>query len=225
MDGFRLDLLPTDGSLGSEHTYRKDTVLWSRDQPAGTVYVVKRGEIEIIVPGHRGHETVIRIVKPGEICGLFCLCADRKDSAHTTGRTTMRTDVLEIQRADFENFLKGKTVVALALLVTACERLAYAEERIRVLAQRGAEDRILALLLQLVQRSGRPSAEHPELVRVQYTHSELARLSGMNRTHVSVVLHRLREKDIVRYGRGTPTHINMPALLRFVESQNPEMPG
>jgi CRP/FNR family transcriptional regulator, cyclic AMP receptor protein len=217
MDGFRLELLPSIGYLGTDRTYRKGTILWSRHKPAHSILIVKRGEIEIIVPGHKSHETVIRLVKPGEICGLFCFSRTAKDSAHTTGRATVRSDVLEIECGEFEAFLKGHPDLALSVLITACERLVFAEERIRVLAQRGAEDRVLALLLQLAQRSGRANPANPDLVRVQYTHAELARLSGMNRAHVSVVLSRLRERDVVRYGRGVPTCINMPALLQNVE--------
>jgi CRP-like cAMP-binding protein len=158
-------------------------------------------------------------VKRGEICGLFCFCTSGRESAHTTGRASVRTDVIEIRCEDFEAFLKANSEAAMAVLVTVCERLIFAEERIRVLAQHGAEDRIVALLQQLAQRGGRSNPDNPELVRVQYTHSELARLSGMNRSHVSMVLNRLRERDIVRYGRGVPTQINMPVLLQYVQSQ------
>jgi CRP/FNR family transcriptional regulator, cyclic AMP receptor protein len=214
-----LEFLPSDGSLGKDRTYRGGAILWGRHKRADSIFVVKRGEIEIIVPGHKSHETVIRLVKPGEIGGLFCLFVNARESAHTTGRATVRTDVLEIQREHFEAFLKRNPDAALFVLVGVCERLVFAEERIRVLAQHRAEDRILALLLQLAERSGRANPGNPDLVRVQYTHTELARLSGMNRAHLSVVLNRLRERDIVRYGRGVPTCVNMSALRQNVEPQ------
>jgi CRP-like cAMP-binding protein len=218
MNGFRIDLLPSDGSLGTPRLFRKGSNLWTRTKPAGSIFVVSRGEVEIIVPGHRSHETVIRVVKPGEICGLFSLCSERRAAAHTTGRATVPTEVLEIAADDFEAFLRRTPEAALAILGTTCERLSFAEERIRVLAQHSAEDRILALLLQLADRSGHSNPANPTMVRVQYTHAELARLSGMNRAHVTVVLNRLRDKDLVRYGRGSPTYINTPALRNYANS-------
>jgi CRP-like cAMP-binding protein len=214
-----LEFLPSDGSLGKHRTYRRGAILWSRHKRADSIFVVKRGEIEIVVPGHKSHETVIRLVKPGEICGLFCLFVNARESAHTTGRATVRTDVLEIQCGDCETFLKRNPDAALFVLTAACERLVFSEERIRVLAQRRAEDRIVALLLQLAERSGRANPGNPNLIRVQYTHAELARLSGMNRPHLSVVLNRLRERDIVRYGRGIPTCVNVSAVRQNVEPQ------
>lgn len=217
MDGFQTDLIPADGSLGQPRVFRKGTVLWNRDQSSDRLFLVLRGEIEILVPGHNFHETVTRMVKPGELCGLFCLSKDRR--APTSGRAHVRCEAIEIRCDELFAYLQREPRAALGLLAATSERLAFAEERIHVLAQRGGEDRIIALLLQLARRSGYASTAHPGFKRVQHTHEELARLSGMNRAHVSVVLNRLRAKDLIRYGRGKPTLIDAEAMLRYAQSK------
>ncbi len=134
-------------------------------------------------------------------------------------------EVLEIAIEDFLALLARSPRMARSVIVSACERLAFAEERIHILAQRGAEDRIVALLLQLARRRGHPSLAQPDFVRLAVTHAELARLAGMNRAHVSVVLNRLRVKDLIRYGRGNPPQVNMPALLKHAEPQSGQIPA
>jgi len=213
-NGFRADLLPMDGSLGRVCTYRKGAFLWTRDGPISSVFVVRHGEIEITVPAP-GSGTVIRRVKPGEVCGLFGFCQDRQRRAHTAGRAAVRCEVLQIAHAEFVEFLARRPDILMAVLVTACERLAYAEERIQVLTCRKAEDRIVTLLLQLANRYGHASRADPNLVVLHYTHAELARSAAMTRSHVSTVLARLRESGIVHYGRGTALHLDVGAALAY----------
>ncbi|HZU24061.1 MAG TPA: Crp/Fnr family transcriptional regulator [Bryobacteraceae bacterium] len=210
--GFRPELLPSDGSLGRIRTYRRGAVLWSRASPISSVFVVRRGEVEVTVPGF-STGTVVRRVRTGEVCGLFSFCEARQQTPHSTGRASVRCEVLEIPHADFVAFLTRRADVLLAVLVSACERLAYAEDRIHVLSCRGAEDRLLTLLLQLANRNGHHSRTDANVMVLHYTHAELARSAAMTRSHVSTVLARLRESRVVQYGRGTALHLDVRAAL------------
>jgi len=218
--GFKTELLPNDGSLGRICAYRKGAFLWSRDTPISSVFVVRRGEIEILVPGP-GTGTVVRRVRPGEICGLFSFCESRKNQAHTSGRASVRTEVLQIPHAEFVHFLADRPDALFAVLVTACERLAYAEDRIHVLTCRSAEDRIITLLLQLADRNGTPSRNDANSVVLHYTHAELARAAAMTRSHVSTILARLRGRRIVEYNRGSALHVNIRAALAYLHARRP----
>jgi CRP-like cAMP-binding protein len=97
--------------------------------------------------------------------------------------------------------------------------LAYAEERVHVLTCRGAEDRILTLLIQLADRNSRLSRENSSVAILHYTHAELARAAAMTRSHVSTVLARLRENRLVQYGRGQALHLDVGAALGYLSSR------
>lgn len=215
-EGVQASELASGSVRGRTRVFQKGALLWARGQASQSLFLVKRGEVEIVVPGHKSRDTVIRVVKPGEICGLACLNRGRKPA--TTGRALVQTEALEIAGEDFFALLLRSPRLARSVLLSACERLDFAEERIHILAQKRAEDRIIALLLQLAQRRGHASMTQPDFVRLAVTHAELARISGMNRAHVSVVLNRLRKMDLIRYQRGSPPQLNMPALLRHAES-------
>lgn len=204
--GFHAGLLPPDGSLGRARTYEKGSFLWPENDQRRSVFVVKRGEVDIFVPGLK--ETPVRTIKSGELCGLDRLYGE----PHTQARANVHTIAVEIPRDDFVAFLTRTPRAMLAALFTACDRLRFAEERAHMFSYHSAERRMLALLHQLTDRNGHPSRDNPELKRLQCTHAELARLAGLNRPHTSVIMGRLRKNGIVQYRRGTPVFVNVCLL-------------
>ena len=68
------------------------------------------------------------------------------------------------------------------------------------------------MLEQMAARIGRPARDNPDLLRLQLTHADLAKLAGLSRAHVSIMMSRLRDKGLVQYGRSTPLQVNMRAL-------------
>jgi CRP/FNR family transcriptional regulator len=127
---------------------------------------------------------------------------------------------LKIPCDEFLKFLRGNEKATAALLATMSEYLSYAEERLRIVVNHDAEDRLCALLEQVGERFGRPSREDPAFLRVQLTHQELAELSGLSRSHVSLIMARLRSNGIVRYGRSKPLTLDTGALARRREQRS-----
>lgn len=198
--------------LGTAHIVKRGAHVWNRGTRRECVYFLRRGEVCICVEDQKGRDVVIRIVRPGECFGLTCFSDEHRASPPTAARTAVDSEILEIPYVGFIEFLHNNEPMLFGMLATLSERLAHAEERIRVLANRDAEDRLCALLGQLVRRTGRPARTDPELFRIQFTHAELAELGGLNRAHVSIVMGRLRDKGIVEYGRNTALMVNRRAL-------------
>jgi CRP-like cAMP-binding protein len=111
-------------------------------------------------------------------------------------------------------FIRGNEKAAVAMLATLSESLSYAEDRLRVLLNHDAEDRLCSLLEQLTQRFGHPSRDDPAWQRLQLTHAQLADLAGLSRSHVSLMMARLRGEGIIRYGWSRPLKVDTVALTR-----------
>lgn len=124
----------------------------------------------------------------------------------------MRCEVIDIPIEAFTGFLRSSEAAVAGLLCALADRLAYAEERVRILSNHDAEDRLCALLEQLAVRSGRQSRRAADLWALEFTHAELGDLAGLSRAHVSVVMGRLREKALVQYSRNTALLVNVQAL-------------
>lgn len=213
-DGIDIRHLPPDGSLGTLRVYQKGAVIWNRGDRCDSVFFLRRGEVCIVVTDEEGRDVVIRYVRPGEPFGLTCFSARRRESVPTKAVSGMRTEVVEIPCEKFTQFLRQDDAATHALLATLSERLAFAEERLRIVVNHHAEDRLCALLEQMAERSGKPARDNPALFRLQLTHAELAQLSGLSRAHVSIIMARLRENGIVHYGRSAPLQVDTGALKR-----------
>ncbi len=98
-----------------------------------------------------------------------------------------------------------------------CTRLTEAERRLEVLTYRGAKDRLGHLLLDLGHSRGAPVDETADTVRVPMTHDQLAQMSAMSRSHVTVTMVSFRKAGLVQYSRDEPLVIRLSALREYLK--------
>lgn len=111
------------------------------------------------------------------------------------------------------NYVRTRSDVLAGLLFTFCLRLSNCETRTEVLAQRGAEERLGRLLLQLAAGPmASPDPRQVGYVVVAVSHTVIARMAAMSRPHVTVTLGKFRRLRVIAYVRGQPISINLPAL-------------
>ena len=208
LTGLTLEHLPRDGSLGRVRHYRKNAVVWRPDDRADRIYFLRRGQVTVMTGDAEGHELILRVIREGEPFGEICFCAPEKGLRHTTGRSVIESEALEIKHADFVSYLRGSNDRLTAFLFTFCERLSETERRAEVLAHRGAEERLGSLLLQLAAVPGELESE----VVLHVSHDELAQMGAMSRSHVTVTMGKFRRYGLVQYGRNRPLVVNVAAL-------------
>lgn len=112
--------------------------------------------------------------------------------------------------------------VLAALVWTYCVRLADAQKRVEILANRGAEERSGKLLLHLttsrIQKYGETSGE-PSIAVLSVSHNELAQMAAMSRPHVSVTMNKLRQLGLVSYARNQPLSIDIVKLRTYLTGE------
>lgn len=109
-------------------------------------------------------------------------------------------------------FLRANPEAALGLLAEMGERLAYSQDRIQILVNHVAEDRVCTLLEQFARRFGKPSRATPGHIYLHLTHAKIAQSAGLTRPHVSVIMARLRARGAIDYGRSKPLLVNLEGL-------------
>jgi CRP-like cAMP-binding protein len=211
-DSHTLALGDLPEGLGSLQVFRRGAKIWESGQTIGSVFFIRRGQVCLVVQDEKGRDVITRIIRPTEPFGLTFFNGQRRSAAVTTAVAAMRCEIVEVSIEAFRAFLRTNDAALTALLSTIADCLAYAEERIRILSNHDAEDRLCALLEQLTVRTGRPSRRVPDLSTLEFTHAELGELAGLSRAHVSVVMGRLRDKALVQYSRSTPLLVNLQAL-------------
>jgi CRP/FNR family transcriptional regulator, cyclic AMP receptor protein len=209
-----IEHLPHEGSLGRILNYRKNSYVWQSDDRQDKIYFLRQGKIAILLSDSEGREVVLQNIEAGKLFGELCFCG-KYDQRGTIARAVEPSAAVAVTLNDFMDYMQVNREVLAALVWTYCVRLADAQRRVEILANRGAEERLGHLLLHLAtsqnQKYGAPT-EKIDVVTLPITHSQLAQMAAMSRPHVSVTMNKLREQGFVSYNRDLPLTVNVSKL-------------
>ena len=104
-------------------------VLFDFGDPGASMYIVKSGKIRISIPGDHGEEVPLANLGPGEFFGEMALLDGQPRSARATAVDD--TDLIEIARESFLQFVGGRPETALAMLAATAKRLRKTDELMR----------------------------------------------------------------------------------------------
>ncbi|MCA1590772.1 MAG: Crp/Fnr family transcriptional regulator [Acidobacteria bacterium] len=216
-----IEHLPHDGSLGQILEFAKGDYAWRPEDIPDRIYFLQHGKVAIFVSDPEGREVVLQIIDAGESFGELCFCGANKLRG-STAQAAAPSSAVAVGLADFMNFMQSNRKVLAALVWTYCIRLADAQRRIEILANRRAEERLGYLLLHLVasqnQKYGQPAKESDEAM-LSISHNELAQMAAMSRPHVSVTMNKLRQRAVLDYGRNRPLIVNVRAMSEYLTGQ------
>jgi CRP-like cAMP-binding protein len=211
-----MKLVAGDPSFGRRRRYAKGSDIWRVGDPADRLFLLQRGQVVILLDDPSGHEVIIRVIDAGQLFGECCFCAEHGGTQQNSARAMASCEAVEVEFDRFLNHLQGSTDALTDVVFTLCTRLADAERRIEVLSYRAADDRLVRLLLQAARTKGTASKQHKGEMTVHLNHEELALMTAMSRSHVSVTMGKLRKLGLIEYGRDTPLRVKVEPLQAFV---------
>ena len=68
--------------VARERAYPKNSVILFEDDPGDALYVVKQGQVKVVLIGEDGREVILGVLGVGEYFGELSLIDDRPRSAH-----------------------------------------------------------------------------------------------------------------------------------------------
>lgn len=214
--------LPHDGSLGRIFAHQKNSFVWLPDDRSDKIYFLQKGQVVIYFSDSEGHEAIVQNVEEGKAFGELCFCG-KHTYRGSTARAVAESETVAVTIGDFMNFMQTNREVLAALVWTYCVRLADAQRRVQILANRGAEERLAHLLLHLAmtqnQKYGAAVAAENDKVVLSLSHNDLAQMAAMSRPHVSVTMNKLREKGFVEYQRNLPLTVNISKLKKHLTGE------
>jgi CRP-like cAMP-binding protein len=178
--------------------YPAGTTLFEQGADASRFYVLVHGRLRVTQVTASGEQIVVRVVNPGELCGM----------ARAMGRTTYPAttaaavdsialawpmDLWDRMVARFPSF-------AAIAMQTIGSRLQDAHARIREMATEVVERRVGHTVLRLAQQSGK---REPDGIRIDFPISkqDLAEMAGTTLHTVSRILTAWEQAGIVDTGR------------------------
>jgi uncharacterized membrane protein len=118
--------------------YRAGQSIFNMGDPGHALYIVRSGEVEIYLKNDQGEKIVLETARPGDIFGEVSLLDDGPRTAWVMAIRDV--EVLRLDRAHFEDYVRQHTPAALNLLSVAARRLRKSDEFIRHTITRNVND-------------------------------------------------------------------------------------
>jgi CRP/FNR family transcriptional regulator len=177
-DGELDELVP----LVVKRKLKDDTVIFHEGDPAAAFYLVKLGRVKIYKVASDGREQVLSILGDGQIFGDVPVFDGGPYPA--TAATMADTEIYQVKREDFEDFVRRHPEVALKLLRVLGQRLRQSMALVRDLSFKQVPHRLAGLLLRLGRDYGSES-DKGTLIDMKLSRQEIAEIVGTSRETVT----------------------------------------
>ena len=118
--------------------YAAGDVIFSYGDPGHALFIVRSGEVEIFIKNDQGEKIVLENSRSGDVFGEISLLDNGPRTAWAAALNNV--EVLRLDRAHFEDYVRQYTPAALNLLSVAARRLRKADEVIRRTVTRNVND-------------------------------------------------------------------------------------
>src|SRR6516164_7248804 len=174
--------------------FQKEEQLFAEGDPCTGLYLVAAGKIRIFKLSSAGREQILAVEGPGSSFAELPVFDGGNYPA--TASAMEDTEVLFISRKDFHNFCREHPDVGLKVIAVVGSRLRRLVGIIEELSFTTVRQRLITLILQLVEADGTPSKSglHLELTK---SHQELAADLGTVRELISRNLSRLQAEGLL----------------------------
>jgi CRP/FNR family cyclic AMP-dependent transcriptional regulator len=170
------------GEVLREREYPKNSVILFEDDPGDALYVVRAGQVKVVLIGEDGREVILSVLTDGDFFGEMSLIDDEPRSAHVIAMKD--SQLLVLRREDFQAQLEVQPKIALKLLRVLVQRLRRADEKIGGL-----------VLLDLADEGGGPK------ITRRLTHHTIAQMIGSSRETVSRAMRDLVARGLIEVTR------------------------
>ncbi len=181
----------------------KGKILFFQLDPSEFAYVVRSGEISIVLSSPDGRDMVINRMRPGNLFGELGILTKQLRSTSAIARAD--SDILVIRSEAFLRVIDAEPQLARRILEITAQRLQRSGEREGALAFMDAQARLARLLLELEK-------EEKAKGYVTISQEELAQRTGLTRQTVAKALGKWRRANWLITGRGHILILNRKAL-------------
>jgi len=179
----------------TESHYGKDEFIFREGDPAEYFHIVKEGTVKCITSSPGGKECALKMLLPGD---LFCCDAAVFDDASHPGSAQPMGDVsiLRLKKKTYFDLLRRNPDAAIEVIKYLGNRLRESQEKAKMLALGGADQRLAALLVDLAARSG---VQEPHGIRlsVRITREDMANMVGTSTETAIRIMSRFKRDQLV----------------------------
>jgi len=199
---------------GTRQVYEKGEFVIRPGGPPQGVFYILSGLVKAYDITKYGEENLLIIRKPGEILGITW--AITGEDRHIIYSTLAKTELLQISREQFNNFLHDNPKAALPLIDMLVDMYRMHSERILNLEYRTVRERLVSFLLSTGRHFGRKTAEGLVL-DVPLRHQDIASSISATRETTGRELSALERQGLLHSSQSIITLKNLEKLRKFLE--------
>ena len=178
----------------SRHRYRRGDIIFQKDDPGHSLFIVARGSVRIYVPSTQGADLTLAVLGPGHFFGDLSLLDGRPRSASAAALGD--TNVVILERSDFVAVIRTRPAAVMSVLAVVVRRLRDTDEMASDLAFLDVGGRLAKKLLELAATNG-VKRQDGVLLDMPITQEELANMIGVTRESVNRNLSLFRRIGLV----------------------------
>ena len=175
--------------LTREQKFAKGAMIVSEGDPGDALFVVRSGEVKVLLIGEDGREVILNVLGVGDHFGELSLIDGRPRSAHVV--STQASSLLVLRRADFRRQVEQSPAVAWGLMIELSRRLRQADGTIGSLVLLDVPGRVAKVLLE------HSTPGEPATLVKQLTHQTIAQMIGASRETVSRAMKEFQDQGLI----------------------------
>jgi CRP-like cAMP-binding protein len=178
--------------------FKRHEIIYFPTEPGQSVLVLAKGRVKIKTLTPEGQETILAFIGEGEIFGELALVdpEPRNEYAEAVDESL----VLLVPRDDMLWLMNQRPDIALHVTKLLGFRRRRIENRLRNILFRSNRERIVGLLVELLESHGKQEGGQWEIT-LPLSHQDLANLIGSTRETVTLTLSRLQYEGLIKVQR------------------------
>ena len=193
-------------------TYRRGEVIYHREDPPGSLFIVSRGIVKMQLDSSVGKRLTIGWVAKGNFFGTISVFGEILRPENAVALEPCELFVLN--RDAFRSFLRSHPAAGEAFMAIMAARWRHALERLHDVAFLDVQTRLAKTLLDFSHRDALTEPTEPDVIQ-KLTQLELAALIVTRRETVSKWLHYFARRQWIAFDRGRIRILQADALRRL----------
>jgi CRP/FNR family transcriptional regulator, cyclic AMP receptor protein len=203
-------------------TFQRKEIIYFPTDPGRSVLVLARGRVKIKAIVADGRETIFAFIEPGGVFGELAIIDGEKRNEYAEAAEDSL--VLSVPREEVLWLMERQPQVSLHITKLLGLRLRRLENRLQNVLFHSIRERIVSLLLELLETHGSLSGGRWEL-RIRLSHEEFAGLIGATRETVTATLGQMRRDGLIEIQRKRIVVLDRPRLLAELKDKMGMIPS
>lgn len=195
----------------SEKTYKDGEIIFHKDDPGSSLFILKSGLVKISINDKKGNEYILKIMYPFDFFGEMALLDGQSRSATVTSLEI--STALIIKREHFISLIEKHPQIALSIMAVLSRRLRKTDEKIGNLRFADAYGKVAEIILDIAGESGIKN-KSGIVLNLKLSRQGLADFAGVSRETVTRILNEFKKSGCIKMEKGKIIILNEAMLRR-----------